>query len=101
MPSITMDVLRIITDQRVRNDRGATRIPVDHVAVSLLVQGRRSTNVREGKRRRAGIVEHKTRARRNAPAEVGFPVAVVVYHGRGKYYVETCVHSSYIMINYT
>jgi hypothetical protein len=85
-------------DQRVQDKRGATRIPVDHIAVSLLVQRRRSANVRERKCRRAGVVEHKTRTRRNAPAEIGFPVTAVVCYRRGKYYCNMLINYVLVLV---
>lgn len=46
------------TDQRIPDEREATRIPVDIVAVSVRLQGRRNAKIRERGGRRAGLAEH-------------------------------------------
>jgi len=72
-------------DQRIQNERNPTRVPVDYATVPMCLQRRRSTKVRERKRRRDGIIEHQKSIGHHVSAEIGFPEATIVRHTRGRY----------------
>jgi len=84
----------VTLDQRIQNERDPTRVPVDYAAIPMCLQRRRSTKVRERKRRRDGIIEHQKSIGHNVSAEIGFPEATVVHYTRGRFILmdETFYH---------